>query len=286
MGHQVLPIQESNLEWAKLPGMVEGFDLFAWTRTAGFDPPDEQAQRMAVRQIGEMMPTVGFHLDRWWGLHREANERGPASENPTPFFNLAYLFTADGGHDDEWRSIGANHYWSPPGVAKKNAVTGVYRRHLWAEVGFVGNLRNYGHAEWQPYRKELYRRLTKLRKFRIWEGGVRGQMLADLYASVNILIGDSCLAGGATHYWSDRIPETLGRAGFLIHPEVEGLAEEFPAEVLPTYPVGDFDQLLELVAHYLDDRELVREIGETAQWWVREHHTYHHRWQRILEIVG
>lgn len=293
MGHIVLRIQESSVDWPKLPEIVGLFnaDFLMWTRTGGFDPPDEDAQRKAIEAVKEMMPTVFVHLDRWFGLARQSTERGPTSENPSPCFSLEYLFTADGGHDQEWKNIGANHHWMPPAIAKRNMISGRYRRHLWAEVGFVGNLRGYGHAEWAPYRERLYRELAKLRKFRVWSSGQRGQALADIYASVNILVGDSCLAPNTegklmTHYFSDRIPETLGRGGFLIHPHVEGVTPElFPAEVLPTYQLGDFEGLLSMIGHHLGNLEETEEIGEAAKWFVETEHTYHHRMEMILDVL-
>lgn len=284
MGHEVVILQESTLEWASLPSLTEGADLMLWTRTAGFDPPDHDLQRKAVESVE--CPTVGFHLDRWWGLARESTERGPADPDPSPFFSLDYLFTADGGHDEEWRQIGANHYWSPPGIARKNLERGRFRRHLWADVGFVGNLRRYGHAEWAPYRAELYRYLSRrFRRFRVWEGGVRGQMLADVYASVSVLVGDSCLVGSRGRYWSDRIPETLGRGGFLIHPEVEGFRDSYPEGTLVTYQLGDFDGLGDLIQSYLDDPEERQMVSEVGMGWVADHHTYTHRMERLLAIV-
>lgn len=283
MGHSVLALQESTLEWDHLPRLVEGCDLFMWTRTAGFDPPDPECQRRAIEAIE--VPTVGFHLDRWWGLRRESTERGPASPDPSPFFHLDYLFTSDGGHEREWKEVGANHFWSPPAIARRNGIVGRFRRHLWAEVGFVGNLRHYAHDEWGPYRRELYRRLSTLPKFRLWESGARGQLLADIYASVTVVIGDSCLAGGATHYYSDRIPETLGRSGFLLHPEVEGLRDQFPEGTLITYRLGDWEQLFELIAYYVAHPEEARITAEVGRGWVLDHHLYEHRLARIFEVL-
>lgn len=285
MGHQVEAIQESGLEWKNLPTLTEGCELFFWTRTAGFDPPDFDVQRNALGSLD--MPTVGVHLDRWWGLRRESTEHGPADPDASPFFFLDYLFTADGGHDEEWRSIGANHFWMPPAIAKRNAYVGIRKSELWAEVGFVGNIRRYGHEEWAPYRQELYKYLSlNFRRFRIWEGGVRGQMLADVYASVDVLIGDSCLAGGATRYFSDRTPECLGRGGFLIHPWVEGVHPElYPEGTLVTYTLGDFDQLGSLVNQYLADPEERAVIAEVGRGWVNDYHLYHHRMEQIFEVL-
>lgn len=41
-----------------------------------------------------------------------------------------------------------------------------------------------------------------------------------------------------------------------------------------------------MIAHYVVQPELRREITETALGWVSDHHTYHHRMEAMLEAVG
>ena len=278
LGHEVIRIPEQRLDWSNLSQLVGSAEMFLWTRTAGFDPADLEGQGRAIKQL--RVPTVGFHLDRWVGLNREPDVFR------SPFFRVDFLFTADGGHEDFWRSHGINHYWSPPAILSDEAKrVGNWRRDYSADLGFVGNLRNYGHLEWQDYRRRLYKflALTYKGRFKLWEGGIRGQDLADLYASVKVLVGDSCLAGNPSRYWSDRVPETLGRGGYLIHPEVEGLVEAYPA--LVTYPLGDFDRLRQQIDWALEDEAGSRAIAAFNRQHVLDHHTYEHRIQRVLDTV-
>src|SRR5205823_1986374 len=82
------------------------------------------------------------------------------------------------------------------------------------------------------------------RRFRVYTGGIRNRDHADLCASATIIIGDSCLAGKLDRYWSERIPETLGRAGFLIHPYCPGLENSYrDGAHLRWYDAGDMLQL-------------------------------------------
>lgn len=280
LGHQVRRIPEQKLDWPSLPGQVEGSDLFLWTRTAGFDPADLEDQTRALIEVTARMPTAGFHLDRWWGLNREGDIQR------SPFFRLDYVFTADGGHDDEWKKAGVFHYWSPPAILSDEAKrVGNYRTDYAADVGFVGNLRNYGHPEWGPYRRKLYKFLaqTYRGRFKLWEGGIRGQDLADLYASVKVLVGDSCLAGNPEKYWSDRIPETLGRGGFLIHPWVKGMQAEYPN--LETYELGDFAMLGRMIDFALDHDQYRSNFAVIGRQDVLDRHTYEHRMERVLSTV-
>ncbi|MDZ7742996.1 MAG: glycosyltransferase [Bacteroidota bacterium] len=283
LGHDVQRIPEQNLEWADLPELVEG-ELFTWTRTAGFDPPDLDRQRAALSGIDQ--PKVGIHLDRWWGLRREATERGPRDSDPSPFFtHLDLLYTADGG-DHPWA---VRHEWMPPAILSDEARIGTVRKQYVADVAFVGNLQDYGHEEWRTYRHQLWGKLRQWHhgRFQVFPGRgrpqIRGQDLADLYASVKVCVGDSCLAGNPTHYWSDRVPETLGRGGFLIHPQVEPIAEHYPD--LPTYPLGDFETLREMIQYALGHPDWRSEVAERNRKHVLENHTYEPRMARLLELV-
>ena len=278
LGHIVIRLPEQRMDWATLPAQVAGADLFLWTRTAGFDPADLEGQANAIKLLD--IPSAGFHLDRWVGLNREPDV------HRSPFFRCDFLFTADGGHDDFWKAHGINHYWSPPAILSDEAKrVGNYRRDYAADVGFVGNLRRYGHPEWGPYRLKLYNFLARTYRgrFKLWEGGIRGQDLADLYASVKVLVGDSCLAGGATRYWSDRVPETLGRGGYLVHPYVLGLDAAHP--LLPMYRLEDFDALRSMIDVALEHDSDRQEIADSNREHVLANHTYEHRMKRVLATV-
>lgn len=283
LGHEVTRIPEQSLSWPDLPEKVEGSDLFLWTRTAGFDPPNKNVvQPEALSRI--KVPKVGYHLDRWWGLDREWWIAD------SPFFtDTDFLCTADGGHQEAWASRGIKHYWFPPAILSDETELGTYDPQYECDVAFVGNLAHYGHIEWAPYRRELGRVLRKRygERFRVFpegRGAIRGRELANLYATVPVLIGDSCLAGGATRYWSDRIPETTGRGGFLVHPEVPGLLNRHPS--LWVYPLGDFDRLFWLVDLALEEQTYL------ARWWGHRQrldtlasHTYEKRMERLVSLL-
>jgi FkbM family methyltransferase len=207
-----------------------------------------------------------------------------------PFFGCDLVITADGGHEAEYAAAGVNHLWMPPGVsAAETQRVGVFDEEFDYDVVFVGTWRNYPHPEWEPHRRALMTNLmqTYPRRFRPFCCGFRGQRLADLYNTARIVIGDSCLAGGATRYWSDRIPETLGRGGFLIHPHVEGLDEHYtPGEHLITYQLGDFEQLDALIDYYLANPIARRKIARAGQAHVAAHHTYERRMADVVELAA
>ena len=240
-----------------------------------------QAKRLGV-------PTAGFHLDRWWGLDREASVWNE------PFFRCDYVITADGGHDNEFRDVGVNHIWLPPAVSLAECEPGEYREEYASDIAFVGSWQPGYHAEW-THRPELvsFLKETYPKQMRFWprpgQPSIRGKDLRDLYASVKVVVGDSCLVGGATRYWSDRIPETIGRGGFLIHPHVEGIEKHFDTDVhLKTWPVGDWSTLKNLIDHFVrPDRDHERRIIAAAgREHVREYHTYDFRVEQIADITN
>lgn len=295
-GHQVQRLQENTEEpWRVLTAGTVDADVVLWTRT-GWDWPHtpmawdhEQARDMQravldnMRRLG--IPTVGYHLDRWWGLDREGQV------HDEPFFRVDLLCTADGGHEQEWAAAGVNHRWFPPGVSKFECEPGNARAMYASDVAFVGSWRPGYHVEWR-HRPQLvnFLRATYGKRCRFWpvkgRPAVRMGELRDLYASVKVVVGDSCLVGDATRYWSDRIPETLGRGGFLLHPYVEGIEEHFTdGKHLRLWPLGDFDELRRLIDHYVTNEAERRAIAEEGRRHVLETATYSVRMQQLEDLL-
>lgn len=288
-GHEVVRVQEGvPAELDTLKARITDVDLILWTRTADLAAKSGDRAAWSVLTAAERaaVPTVGFHLDRWWGLDREA------SVWTSPFFRCQYVVTADGGHQEQFADIGVNHFWLPPAVSLPETEPGEAQPQYRSPLAFVGSWQGGYHKEW-THRPDLVRWLQmKYRNdVKFWpqpnQPSIRGEALRNLYASVDIVIGDSCLVGGATHYWSDRIPETVGRGGFLIHPHVEGIEEHFtPGTHLMTWRVGEWAELKRIIEWAKNNPEERRAIAAAGRDHVREHHTYNRRVRQILEIVG
>lgn len=286
LGHTVVQLQENDpATWQRCLAPPDDWNLVLWTRTWHL-PGEPQLEALAALKAAGI-GTIGFSLDRWWGLDREHQVRDE------PFFRCELVVTADGDprHQRLYEQAGVNHLWAQPGVAESECYrAGEYdRTFAQRPVAFVGSHGEY-HPEW-GYRLELieWLRRTQRGRLALWPRGraIRGQQLANLYASTKVVVGDSCLAGGITRYWSDRIPETLGRGGFLIHPEVEGLAENYTDGVhLRTYELGNWEQLAGLIQHYLDHEDERVAIAHAGQAWVRSRHTYRHRMVDLLAVAG
>ena len=295
VGHECVRLQENKTgTWDDFEPF-EGLDFVMWTRT-GWDWPQltgwswERAvdhQHLLLEFLSaSKVPTVGFHLDRWWGLDREGQI------DNEPFFRCDLVCTADGGHPDEWEQAGVNHVWLPPGVslAECERTPTIVPDFARTPLVWVGSWQHY-HPEWLPYRRELISQLRNRyrRKVGLYPKrgrGIRGQPLTDLYNSAKIVIGDSCLSGGVDRYWSDRIPETIGRGGFLVHPWVDGLEEHYGPEHLVTWPLGDWNALFEVIDRYMEDDEQRDRIRHAGREHVMEHHTYERRVEQVVDLLN
>lgn len=283
LGHTVDRLQESEARAAAVLASAENADLFVWVHTHGWRTPgmDGVVRGLKRRKI----PTLTYHLDLWFGLRRRRDIR-----RTDPYWQLDHFFTAD-RRMAEWLTANTRirgHYL-PAGVFHEECYAVPPRDRF--DVAFVGS-KPY-HPEW-AYRGELIDWLTATygEQFRHYGNGgrgvVRGTELNQVYADAKVVVGDSlCLNYNYPDYWSDRVYETLGRGGFLIHPRVPGMESHFrDREHLVFYEYGDFDQLRELIGYYLahdGERGLIRQAGHDL---VRTHHTYVNRWRSILEVLG
>jgi len=286
LGHKVFRLQENSVNWGQLPLLCgrRRVDLLLWTRTWG---TDMRAGRTAICQLRDRgIPSVSFHLDRFHGLERE-----PLIEQE-PFFTTDLLVTPD---DGPWASYGVRHRWLPPGVFDRETGQVPPNPDRWPwDVVFVGS-HPYPHPEWEPvrtalietFRREFGDRFAVLPAEWTHRRPLRGRELQELYATVPVVVGDSCLVGAPYRYWSDRIPETLGRGPLLVHPEVAGMEEWYRhGEELLTYTAGWPEGAVNAVRWALDNEHRRREIADQGRALVLSRDTYRDRMRTVLEWIA
>jgi hypothetical protein len=282
MGHEVVCCQESRDTTDRILEESKRADMMLYVHTHGWVTPGSIPMREVIKQLHRIgRPTVAFHLDYWYGLDRAKDVGNDA------FWFCDYVFTADGDPrtQDWFKSMGINHFWSAPAVVKRDCYITPPVEDFKQDVLFVGS--SIYHKEW-PYRAQLVEWLHKTYGDRFTHYGnggvrsVRGHELNQIYASSKVVVGDSlCLGFNHENYWSDRVYETRGRGGVLIHPEIKGLDT-----MLVKYKYGDFDELKRLIDYYLQNGEQRESLRKQMLDYVKNHHTYHNRFEQIFKIVG
>jgi len=192
--------------------------------------------------IKSYCPQVCWLFDLYFNLPNTFNR----DASKAPMFRADYVFTSDGGNEENWEKLKINHQTLRQGVDKdgKYMVEPDYKY----DVAFVGGLT-------YEYRSKLVTFLKKHYKFKIVQDQFAHNLNHEL-SKVKIVVGDSV---PSPKYWSNRVYEITGRGGFLIHPHVEGLRDEFPDMV--QFEHGNFDELKEKIDYYLvhdDERESIK----------------------------
>jgi len=285
MGHRVQCLQETVATAGQIAKATQECDLFIWTHTHGWHTPDIEVAFANAIARGRI-PIITYHLDLWHGLGRERDM------HTDPYWKvLTDFFTVDARMAD-WLNANTKikgHYL-PAGVFDQECYMAPPDKDRF-DVCFVGS-RRY-HPEW-PYRPKLIDWLENTYKgrFRLYGqdglGVRRGEALNQIYANSRVVVGDTlCLGYTYPDYWSDRIYETTGRGGFLIHPRIEGINTQFvDGEEVVFYDYDNFPQLKSLIDYYLanpEEREAIRKAGHER---TKNEHTYRHRWETILKELG
>ncbi|MFD8335593.1 glycosyltransferase [Streptomyces solisilvae] len=292
LGHEVTRLQVGQVPAEEILDRGRAADLMVWVHTPGSWTPGALGMDQVLTGLREAgVPTASYHLDLWTGLARQEQ-----IGRDVIYRHIDHFFSVDPGLVD-WlgRETQVRGHYLPAGVyggdcrmADRTPVDGGGYRY---DVVFVGGRYNYP-PEWS-YRAELVGWLESTYGNRFAHfgaegvGEVYGADLNQLYADSKVVIGDTLCPGyDYAGYWSDRVYETIGRGGFMIHPYIQGLERQFTdGRHLKFYTYRDFGGLRELIDYFLthdQERELIRRAGFEH---VRDHHTYAHRWQTILDEV-
>lgn len=297
----VIPIQENKYSVKEIDDIIfsNPVDMVLYTRTWGLDSKD--CLKLWSKCKNNNIPTVSYHLDLYHGIARKdlykyLRGKGIKSISDDPFWRTEYVFTVDGDPTAQkyFESLGVNHHYLCAGVFDKECfIHENYADYL--EYGFKYDIIFVGsegyHPEF-PYRPKLISWLREnygdsFRKFGGAEGTFRNDQLNELYASAKIVVGDSLNPGFAkSGYWSDRIYETTGRGGFIIHPFINGLETQFEnGKEVCFYQHGNLNDLKEKIDYYLvndQEREDIRINGFNR---TLKNHTYRNRMRVLLNKV-
>lgn len=290
LGHTVHRLQEGKVSTLDIFEKAEHSDLLVWIHTHGWATPEPDNHTVAglLTLLKELkVPTMTYHLDLWFGLHRQKD-----LEDDLFYRTIGHFFTVDKLMADWFdKNTQVKGHYLQAGVYEEECYLAEPTDNAPHDIAFVGS-RGY-HPEWK-YRPQLIDWLTETygRRFAHYggdgKGVIRGDTLNRLYSDTKVVVGDTlCLNFDYPHYWSDRVYETLGRGGFMIHPYIKGMEDHFTdLEHLVYYEYGNFEDLKNKIDYYIehkDEREKIRLAGHMH---VTENHTYTNRWQAIIKELG
>lgn len=290
LGHEVIQLQENRTSIEQIRSYALSSDLLLITGTWDEALPLPEWLDLMKELAEKGIPTATLHLDTFWGKSRGGRKWWRA-----PMFHTAYIFTADGDYQDQWKAFGKNHIWLPPAVRHDAAHFGTYREEYACDVAFVGSNGVGYHEDVWSYRKELVDNLREMCRRNGWSwknpGGDdpkidRSDDMNDFYASAKVTVGDSlCLKKEASQYWSDRVPEATGRGGLLIMPHIEAVQQTW-GNSIGYYPWGDFRELEKHTEALLGLDAVREDMKRNAQAITEDNHTYVSRAETILKEVG
>lgn len=224
-----------------------------------------------LRQLD--ITTACWHWDLYHGCMGRESEVWPQHD-------CDFMFTTDGGNSVKFQTGDTLEFWLPSAVNHLEAVA--QPPDYQYDVGFVGH-RN---SKFQPGREELVDFLEgQYGDAFCYTGNTFGLKLNKWLSQVRVVVGD-CHPSANGYYWSDRIYEVIGRGGFILHPEVEGLNSHFTPHLhYDTYIRGDFEGLKSKIDYYLDFPSIRSNIRDDGHKHCIEHHTYTQRCRTLLNVV-
>lgn len=296
LGHEVMLMQEGIDGIETIMSRARKADLFFWVHTHGWRTEGIKGGLAELKKLG--IPTVGYHLDLWIGLQRQRDL------STDPYWDVDYFFSVDKlmvEYLNQQKNM-PKAFYLPAGVFEEECYMTPTIEEWRHDIVFVGSKRY--HSEWK-YREDLINWLeaTYGDKFALYgrdgKGLIRGDDLNRLYSSSKIVIGDTlCKDFTYPYYLSDRIFETTGRGGFIIHPFIEGIEDLFEtqqpmspydydtskAEII-TYPFANFDYLKYLIDYFLKNEEEREEIRMRGFDRTHKYHTYTSRLLYLLQTI-
>lgn len=262
--------------------------LCLYTRTHNRTAFDAAGRTFFASLESEGIITATLHLDAFVGLKREH-----FIFDEDPMFTVQHVFTADGSPECAQAMVehGFNHHWMPPGLDERVLERTPGDAPRAPELVFVGT--RHGYHDEHRWRPQLFDTMERRYGDRFcWYGNgsprgtLRGPDLDGLYASPHhVIVGDSCFAGARRAYFSDRLVETLGRSGLLLHPDLHGCMYEDGQHYLAYEPTADglCETVERALAMSVEERMLIKTEARAL---VASRDLWRHRMGDLLATVG
>jgi len=246
LGHKVILYHEKDFDIDKLVELTKTSDLFFFHKGG-------VAKGIELSDLIELLNKITCKKVFWY-FDKVERERELWMQTVAPYVDYGFLT------DETW--LRRNNYPNlsilRQGIGNEDiGYLPKEREEYKCDIAFVGNIYEEERLRFVNALKEVYGD-----KFKIFNN-VFGKDLMDLCASVKIIVAP--IYPSNEFYWSNRIYLITGSGGFIIHPLLEGLKEEFTngAEFVG-YKTGE--QLKSAIDFFLlpeneDKRKIIQKQG-------------------------
>lgn len=209
-----------------------------------------------------------------YSLHERCKTRINWMLDVTPHVDIGFCTDGDWVANDPSGKL----VWLPQGADGRIVGVGRRREKLDTSILFTGVKRG-GEAR-SSFVVDMEANYGSL--FRHIQQGAYREELADLIASSKIVVAPD---GPVTsRYWSNRVYNTLGFGGFLLHPYCELLAEQYKdGEHLVYY--RSRVELYDKIRYYWDKPKERNRIAQAGLAHTKRFHLYKHRCEQLIRTV-
>lgn len=261
LGHKIHRYDERDFNVQKITSFVKEVNADMFLYHKGGD-----AIGVVVTQLVQLLTQLTCTKVCWY-FDKVYGDRTHWMETIIPYTDFVFLT------DETWarRNNYSNVYILRQGIGKSADVIGDRYEN---DIVFLGSV--YGERQkFVDGLREVYGDRFKIINDKFNED------LIDLCTKTKIFVAP--LFPQDNFYWSSRIYMILGSGGFLIHPRLEGLKEEFSADELVTYRDGL--DLKEKIDFYLaNDSERIR-IQKAGHKKVIQDYTYDKRVESLMKTI-
>jgi len=271
MGHKVLAIDETKFDVKNLIIEANKSDLFFFHH-GGVITDSYMNLQLSLNRLELILRNITCKKIFWF-TDKAIGMSNEYLEHITPLVDYGFL------NDDTWvrRHKYTNLYPMHLAWGETLPVPGRFKKEFANDIVFVGNV--YG------ARKQFVMSMKEEfgERFKVYNDKY-GQDFADMCESVKIMVSPK--SPFDDFYWSDRVYRTMISKGFLIHPRLEGLKEEFRQKpCLETY--NSWEELVDKIKFWLrpENNRKRKDISQAGKNFVEQRFAYTNRLREILDLV-
>ena len=271
LGHEVVPIDESDFDMKKLIETANKSDLFFFHH-GGIMATNALNFQGSLARIELILKNITCKK-AFWFFEKILGAGENYMELVLPLVDYGFV------NDDTWRRRHKYANLFPAHLAWGEGVSpkGKYKKEYNNDIVFMGSVYNTR----VPFMESMQEEFGD--KFKVYNNKF-GQDFADMCESSKIIVSPK--SPFDDFYWSDRVYRVLVSKGFLIHPRLEGLKEEFKGVGLfETY--NSWEELVDKIKYWLNPERTKerKQISKNARDFVFEKFSYLNRVKGILNIM-